>query len=268
MIDSLKLENIQSHKNTEITFDKGINCIVGSTDKGKSAVIRGLLWAVENRPLGIEKLGSHWIFNDKNKQVLPMSVTVVKNGKKLIRKRTKDSNQYVIGDKELNVVKSDIPEEVSDFFKLSETNIQRQLDSPFLLSNTSGETARYFNNMVNLDIIDRVLSDVESEKRKIKGNIENSKERIETLNDKLNKLFDTEKVLVLLSDYDKISESISEINEEEKSLSKDIDFAEKVFSTKCYDCINAETLIDEYIKAVGNISTLDDDISSLVPIAD
>lgn len=262
MIESLKLENIQSHKNTEITFDKGINCIVGSTDKGKSAVIRGLLWAVENRPLGIEKLGSHWIFNDKNRQVEPMSVTVVKDGKVLIRRRTKDSNQYIVNGKELNVVKSDVPEEVSGFFRLSETNIQKQLDSPFLLSNTSGETARYFNSMVKLDIIDRVLSDVESEKRKLRNTMEMCREQIDELSRKLERFFPTDVAEALISSYDRLSDKISLVKSDKDMLKKNVDMAESILNINAYRCIDAETLADEFDGVWKAGERLRDEISS------
>lgn len=52
MIKSIELKNIQSHENTRLDFDKGINVIVGSSNNGKSAILRGLYWARYNRPLG------------------------------------------------------------------------------------------------------------------------------------------------------------------------------------------------------------------------
>ena len=46
MIDKIKIENIQSHKNTELNLSNGINVIVGSSNNGKSAILRALYWAI------------------------------------------------------------------------------------------------------------------------------------------------------------------------------------------------------------------------------
>ena len=246
MIDSIRLENIQSHQNTEIKFDKGINCIVGGSDKGKSALIRGLLWAIENRPLGVEKLGSHWIFNDKGKQINPMSVTIVKDGEVLVRRRSKDENQYIIGDKVLNVVKSDVPQEVSDFFKLSETNIQRQLDSPFLLSETSGEVARYFNAMVKLDKIDKVLADVDSEKRSMRGEGETIKKRIDEIDDKLEKIPNLDDVKTLMASFDRLDNKMGVLDKQLDDLLDDLRRYTDSISDRGFEALEIEPLVKEY----------------------
>lgn len=177
MIKSLKIKNIQSHKDSEFHFHDGINCIVGSSNNGKSAILRALYWVVYNRPLGTDSLLSHWAINDKGNQSDEMSATV-DNGNVVTRRRFKAENQYIVNDKILNVVKSDVPDEVRTLLNLSDTNIQKQLDEPFLLSSTSGEVAKYFNSIVRLDIIDKILSNVESKRRKFKSEIESLHDKI------------------------------------------------------------------------------------------
>ena len=44
----VRLENFQSHKNSIIDFDRGLNVIVGPSDSGKSAIIRAIKWALYN----------------------------------------------------------------------------------------------------------------------------------------------------------------------------------------------------------------------------
>ncbi len=51
-IKKVILENFQSHKYTEMEFDKNLNVIVGPSDQGKSAIIRGIKWALFNEPSG------------------------------------------------------------------------------------------------------------------------------------------------------------------------------------------------------------------------
>ena len=185
MIKSIELKNIQSHENTKLEFSPGINAIVGSSNNGKSAILRGLFWIKYNRPLGIDTYCSHWNMTDKGTMKGEMSVTVENDSSIITRRRTKDENQYIVDGKVLNVVKTDVPDDVENALHLSDTNIQKQLDSPFLLSESSGKVAEYFNKIVRLDIIDKVLSNAESQRRKTKQEIERTEKQIEILENKL-----------------------------------------------------------------------------------
>ena len=198
MIKSIRLKNIQAHKDSKLEFDKGINAIIGTSNNGKSTIIRALNWNRYNRPLGIDTLASHWIVDDKGNLKDEMSVTIENDFGIVARKRTKTENQYIVNDKELNVVKSDIPLEVEQTLNLSETNIQNQQDSPFLLSETSGKVAEYFNRIVRLDIIDRVLTKAETTRRKTNQEIqvlENSIKNNEKKLEDFDWLVDVEKLL-------------------------------------------------------------------------
>lgn len=181
MIKKIKIHNIQSHADSELDFDNGINVIIGSSNSGKSAIIRSLSWVKDNRPLGIDTLCSDWTLTDKGKIKEAMSVTIETDKSIVERKRTSDTNQYIINDKTLNVVKTDVPKEVEEHLRLTDTCVQKQLDEPFLLSKSSGDIAKYFNQVIKLDVIDNVLSNAENKKRKIKADIENCKETIMNL---------------------------------------------------------------------------------------
>lgn len=224
MIDKVRLKNIQSHKDSEIEFVSGINTIIGSSNNGKSAVLRGLLWAIKNRPLGTDILLSHWASDDKGNQKDEMVVEVVKRGNTVTRRRTSKENQYIVDGKVLNVVRGDVPDEVGGFFRLTDTNIQCQQDSPFLLSTSSGDVAKYFNKVVNLDIIDKVLSSVESKKRKEKSCYEFLSNECEKLDEKLKAFSDideVERVLSLCTNLkNKISDKESKLNDLSSSLNK------------------------------------------------
>ena len=51
-IKKVNLVNFQSHKDTTIEFDKGLNIIVGASDSGKTSILRGIKWALYNDPSG------------------------------------------------------------------------------------------------------------------------------------------------------------------------------------------------------------------------
>lgn len=205
MIKSLSINNIQSHEDTKLEFVDGINVIIGSSNQGKSAILRALYWVRTNRPLGIDNLASHWAVNDKGNLFKPMSVKVINDKGSVERRRTKDDNQYIVNGEVLNVVKTDVPEQVSSLLNLSDTNVQKQLDSPFLLSQTSGEVARYFNQIVNLDVIDKVLTNAETKRRKLKSTIESVEEDIERLEKDIEEFSWIDEVEDLIKSFNEVS---------------------------------------------------------------
>ena len=79
MIKQINIKNFQSHKSTQLKLDPGVNVIVGSSDSGKTAIIRAYLWVVDNRPLG-NAFVSHWALDEKGKQKEPTSVSIIVNG--------------------------------------------------------------------------------------------------------------------------------------------------------------------------------------------
>jgi exonuclease SbcC len=214
MIKSIELKNIQSHANTKIEFSKGINCIVGSSNNGKTAILRGLYWVKYNRPLGIDSLASHWALNKKGDLNDSMSVTIENDFGKITRKRTKNENQYIVNDEILNVVKSDVPDSVERILKLSDTNIQKQLDEPFLLSSTSGEVAKYFNKVVRLDIIDKILTNAETTRRKTKTEIEKTEKQIQEREKELDGFVNLDGIETLINKFERVAKrNVNLINE-------------------------------------------------------
>ena len=59
MINKLKTKNYQSHQDTELNFDPGVNIIIGSSNEGKSVIMRVFEWIINNRPLGASFV-SYW----------------------------------------------------------------------------------------------------------------------------------------------------------------------------------------------------------------
>jgi len=156
MIKSLKLKNFQSHKLTKLNFDKGVNVIIGSSDSGKSSIIRAINWIVNNKPSG-DAFKSHWSKKVFAKLSFKDVVVVRAKGK---------GNIYKIGDDTYNSFGQSVPEDVQRVINFNDSNIQYQMDNPFLLSLSPGETARYVNKVVDLDVIDIGLKNISSTLRK------------------------------------------------------------------------------------------------------
>jgi DNA repair exonuclease SbcCD ATPase subunit len=167
MIKKLRLKNFQAHIDTELEFSDKVNAIIGSTDSGKSSIIRALNLVFTNRPSGVEFIN----FNHSD-----CEVELETEKHKVIRKKNnksgKDSiNQYILDSNVLGAVGVQVPEEIEKGLNISNLNIQYQMDAPFLLSDPPPEIARYFNKVINLNIIDESLRKAEAEKRNIASDL-------------------------------------------------------------------------------------------------
>jgi len=164
MIEKLTIENFQSHADSSFEFDAGVNVIIGQSDSGKSAVIRALNWVCNNKPSG-DDFRSDWGGDT--------SVSIECDGRRIVReKKGKTGNSYyqqwLTGACEIEEFKAfgnSVPDELRDHINMTDINWQRQLDSPFLLSNTAGEVAQKLNEIVNLSVIDTSLSNIQARKR-------------------------------------------------------------------------------------------------------
>lgn len=164
-IKTISIQNFQSHKDTTIDFDPGVNFIVGSSDSGKSSIIRALLWSIYNRPLGDQF--KSWFSKEKES----VEVGIEFDNGFVIKERKNSKNIYNVNGNILEAIKSDIPDELENLINLADYNIQTQYQSYFLLQETAGEVAKRFNTLVGLDIIDTTFKNLNYSINNIKGKI-------------------------------------------------------------------------------------------------
>jgi len=148
-ITQIILDNFQSHQHTEIVPDAGITLITGSSDSGKSSLVRALRWVFFNRaPKGNFMLDRKGI----------TKVTIIYDtGDILIREKGSKTNQYQLNDQIYKALKSDVPSEISSFHKITLDNCQWQHPHYFLLDETPGNVARRLNEVADLSIMDESL---------------------------------------------------------------------------------------------------------------
>jgi len=157
-IKKIELKNFQAHKDTVVDFSAGVNVIVGASDRGKSSIIRALQLVFFNRPGGTA-------FIRHGAKEARVTVTM-DDGTQIHRVRTLSKNYYQIDEQEpLKAPGRDVPPEILAICPMQEINFQGQHDSPFMLSETAGECGRMLNKCVDLTIIDKVLSDLNTKKR-------------------------------------------------------------------------------------------------------
>jgi len=164
MLRSLEIKNFQSHSNSRLDFHPGVNAIVGVSDSGKSAVLRALHWCRENRPTGEAHI-SRWIKNTKGEVSGECEVSVETAKGTVTRLRTPKFNGYYVNQLEFKAIRTDVPVEVASAFNFGRVNVHRQLDAPFLLAENGTEIARFFNKVVNLEDMGRIVGTAEKLRR-------------------------------------------------------------------------------------------------------
>lgn len=175
MIRSIDINNFQSHKNTHIEFDPGVNVIIGPSDSGKSAILRALRWVVWNRPLG-DSFRSNW-GGDTVVDLNFDDCTVQRfKGKNDFYRLWNDPEEPAL---EFTAFGTAVPDEIEQALNLSELNIQNQMDAPFLLSENPGQVSRHFNKIARIDLIDTSLTNIESWIRGLRQDVKASEDEIE-----------------------------------------------------------------------------------------
>jgi len=156
MIDKIQLVNFQGHLNTVLELDPHLNVIVGTSDAGKSSVIRFVQWLAEGRPLG-DRYTRHGETEARGRIRLT-------DGTVIGRVKGKDS-RYLLNGEEFRAVGTTVPEPILNALNLSHVNLQGQRNIDFLLADSPGEVGRKLNEVVGLSDIDKALSFVASKIR-------------------------------------------------------------------------------------------------------
>lgn len=173
MIKGWRAKNYQCHKDTFVSVVPGLNAIVGSSDQGKSALLRNLLWPITG-DFGGDSKASNWIKDSKKKikKSENMSAEIILDDDTVItRTRDKTGEKWTMNDQLYAATGGKVPEPIAEKLHMESVNIQKQLDSPFFLSLTSGERARYLNSVVHLESMDNAQSTMESKKRQTNGKL-------------------------------------------------------------------------------------------------
>ena len=263
-IKFLKISNFQSHEKTYLKFHKRLNVVCGKTDSGKSGLRRAIEWIVNNRPSG-ESFRSKWGGDTK------VELLVKDKGiRSLVSRKKGKENLYILNDNKYKAFGQDVPEDVRNVLRMSDINIQNQISLPFMLTMSAGETARYLNEIVNLEDIDKSLSNIQSMLRKEMSQLEERRitkkqfvsdlhtyEWIDNVENRLSWLENEEKEIKQLEERsDKAQEIIEEIEIEQAQLNRlsSIDIVQSQKDFKKIEFLSKEIELDnEQIEKIENI---------------
>jgi len=178
MIKKLIIENFQSHEKTELNLDPGVNIITGVSQSGKTAILRALYWLLHNRPSG-DRIRSSFA-KGATKVMIETS-----EGDQIWHVKDDKVNSYALGNEVFDKIGRDIPDMVQRALRVSELNVQKQLDEPFLVTSSAGEVAKTINRITRLEMVDNWVTDltqninsINREKERLEAEIESSIEKI------------------------------------------------------------------------------------------
>ncbi len=169
MFKKLSIVNFQSHADSSFEFSPFVNVIQGLSTVGKTAVLRALRLLIDNRPSGGRFFSNFAGDKGETKITLDLDngqIVVVKSIKvSADKKEVKATHYYLdIAGKKFSFtgVGESVPDDVKKILNLSELNVQRQFDMPFLVSSSAGEIARVINRITNLEKVDDWVSSLTS----------------------------------------------------------------------------------------------------------
>lgn len=216
-ISKVILNNFQSHKYSEIVFDNGLNVIIGPSDSGKTAILRGIRWALFNEPLG-----DYFIREGSNE----CSVEIQFNdGTKVRRYRSRSKNIYYLYDIEGNEFQfegfgSNVPEEVMEATGIkkilldSDTsvsiNLSEQLEGAFLLSERASTRANSIGRLIGVNIIDDALRESLRDHRNLNSKKNHIEDQMMELKDELKAYDYLDELKNRISKIDSIKNDINE----------------------------------------------------------
>ena len=163
MLKQLSIKNFKSHKDTKLDFSPGVNVILGRSQAGKTNVLRSLLLLANNRPgggkyfsdfagqKGVTKVSL--TLDDNSVVTLSKDIQINKTGDKVIK-----GTKYTIGEDSFEGFGTSVPDQIQEKLNLSELNIQKQFDMPFLVMASAGEIARTINRITKLEKVDEWIS--------------------------------------------------------------------------------------------------------------
>lgn len=210
-IEYLEIQNLYSHKKTRYDFCEGVNIITGAPLSGKSVASRALNILRTNRPLGF---GYHSHFAKKGDST--KIILKIKNGSKItFCKSASDAYYQINDDKPLRKFGTGVPDKITNLLNMSEVNIQKQHDEPFLIMSSAGNVGKTINRITNLDQIELLSSDTKKIIGEQSTKVKLAESKIKEAKTELEKFEDFDKLEKTVT---RLKKTVSSIEEKESTL--------------------------------------------------
>lgn len=252
-IKSLGMVFIQGFKEALIEFHPGFNVICGDSDSGKSTILRTISWIAKDQPNG--NVLENWDMNKKDVMAGEMILCDQETGHEIsiLKERKGSTSSYTLSNHPgtFDVVKRNVPEEVSEIINFSDLNFKGQHD-PYLLKVSGGQLAKMINDLVGISVIDKSKKYENSKITRLEGSCKDLESNIKT----------KENEISALSYLDKLDADISEI---EVLESRKLEITSKISSIQkiCQEIVTLKSELEEN-KEILKISKEAESINVLI----
>jgi DNA repair protein SbcC/Rad50 len=182
------IENFQRHQRLTLEPHDGLTAVVGSSDAGKSAVIRAIRWALLNEPTGLQLIrhgtkqcSVRLVFTNPDIEVLRVRASTGGVNHWSIKR---DGQQVIsldaVGQGVPDPIRQAFPVDVwKEFGSAGQLNFGLQKSTPFLVGHTAGERASILEGISD-GILDQAASELNKSARSADSSAEASRKSAET----------------------------------------------------------------------------------------
>jgi len=170
---SIRLKNFQGYKDSSFNLDKGYTCIVGENNKGKSSIVRALMFVYFDL----------WEKSFVRKGAEFVEVTIERDDGVSITRKKGDSVNEIIVEKNGKVIDTfnnfgkTLPDEIKNKFQIQAVkldiskeenlNIANQFDQPFLLFESGPTKLKILNRITGAHIVDIAQRELAKDKKRL-----------------------------------------------------------------------------------------------------
>lgn len=248
---TVSIKDFQIIEKATLTFDKGLNCIIGPSNNGKSAIFRAIMSLLYNEPgtnrirtgcssymVGLQMNGSTVLFQKGTKE------SVYKINGVLYQKPGRVQLEEVAqatGIKELNLNG-----------KNEQLNFWYQMEKPFLLDRSETDLFRFIVDSGKDNRTTLALKDMVSDRQTKSANVTQLQGKIEAIEDSLKSL---DQKLENADDKISICNKIIELGPKIKQLESMKNLYEEISSIKD-ELAKIESKLKVYNKTLGNLASM------------
>lgn len=221
MIKKITIKNYQSHKRTTLHLHKGINGIIGRPNSGKTAIIRSLILAKDNRPTGFA------YHNNYTKDPKTEVHIKVDNAPLIKFVKTKSKAVYHYGKNIFEKFGKDIPDKVKAGLNLDDINFGLQLGLPFLILSSPSEIARQINDVTESEVISKCIKITNERLNKLKSRKKSLKYDIKDSRSKLLKYKNLNKIEKILKRTRYLDDKIDHLEQSIEDIEDTVEFIDR-----------------------------------------
>lgn len=266
-IDEVIIKNFQSHRDKTVKFGD-YTTLVGPSDRGKTAIIRSIIWVLYNTPSGTDFITRGEDF---------CSVTVkFSDGLEITRSRGSKVNSYDIkfpDDTQTHlegfgvgavdeVVMAHGMREIDIFGSKQSLNICEQLETPFFLAETPTNKAAIIGKLAKTEIIDLAIKNTTSDIRQKKLINKEYKQKLKSVKSEISELKGLSTLEKALDFSEKKMDSINYLNGKVNNIKSilgkldSLDEENKKLNKAIIDGINAVEVLDLIEKSIEILKTV------------